>query len=129
MDSVADSAQEASTETRSAADRLYRTCEETRDKLQRAMEGAKEELQKVAEGLREESSKITEGVSMVVADAVKTAQSHKTNDGRATYAEAVGARLPLAHPNMLARLRYQERQVLVDKDPWISSNHLEALNK
>jgi len=99
----ADSAQEASTETRSVANRLYRTCKEMRDELQRAMDGVKEELEKVAEGLREEARKMTEGISTVAADAAETVQSHKANDGRATYAEAVGAQLPLAHPNMLDR--------------------------
>src|SRR5467141_1989697 len=51
MDQAADTAQEAVTDTRKAADRLYRTGEETRDELQKGMETAREDLQKLAENV------------------------------------------------------------------------------
>ena len=44
MDNVAERMWEASLETRTGVDRLYRTCEEMRDELKRVMEGEREEI-------------------------------------------------------------------------------------
>ena len=48
---------------------------------------------------------------------------------QATYAKILSSCLPLVHPNTLARSRVRERQVLVDKDPLVTTNHLETLSE
>ena len=46
-----------------------------------------------------------------------------------SYAEALSAQLPLAHPNTLAWYQIRERQVLVDRDPRAVASQLEVLNE
>ena len=129
MNDVAERTQEASLETRTGTDRLYRTCEEMRDELQRAMEGEREEMQRAAEGLKEEVSKMLETIK-VVAMTMGSTDGQQTQAARTSYAQVISNQLPLAHPNTLIRTHAREQQVLVDKDPqatptnWPSSTNV-----
>jgi len=119
----------SSVETRSAADRLYRTGEEVRDEIQKAMEEAKEELQKMTKTVKEEVSKITDGVRLAVVTMAASMWERYVAATPASYAEALSARLPLVHPNTLAQYWIRERQVLVDRDPGVVATQLEVLNE
>jgi len=46
-----------------------------------------------------------------------------------SYVAALTSGLPAAHSSTLARSHIRDSQVLIDKDPQVSSNHLDTLNK
>ena len=63
--------QGAAGDTSKAADRLYRTREETSDELQKGMEVAKEDIQSAMETFKEEVSKITEAAALASSSSPK----------------------------------------------------------
>src|SRR5882724_188167 len=118
---------EASLETRTGMDRLYRTCEGLRDELQRAMEGAREEMQRAAEGLPE-VSKMPETIK-VAAMTVGPIDGQQTQAARTSCVQVLSNCLPLAHPNTFVRTCARGQQVLVDKDLQAGTNQLDGLNE
>ena len=105
-------AQAAVTDTRKAANMFFSMCEEARDKIHRATEIMKEEVQKAVKGARDELYKVTEELDAATSGTAATEgmpmRSQAGQGGRVTYAEALGIRLSLAHPNTLARTKVRE---------------------
>jgi len=120
-------------DSRQAVNMIFNMCEDVRDEVYKATESLKDEVQKAGEGVRDEVHKVVEELSVVVPTAAAmemgTSYAHGGSGSRTTYTEALSRHLPLVHPNTLARTCIRERQVLVDKDPLVSTNHLDMLSK
>jgi len=65
MEKAADQEQGASSDTRMAADHMYRTGEDTRDELQKGVEVASEEIQRATKCLKAKVSKLIENAATV----------------------------------------------------------------
>ena len=65
MEKAANQAQGTASETRTAADHMYRMGEDTRDELQKGVEVASEEIQRATECLKAKVSKLIENAATV----------------------------------------------------------------
>jgi len=130
LEKAVDQAQGAASDTRSAADRLYRMGEDTRDKIQKGLETAKEDIQRAMECIKDEVRKLN-GLAEAATNTAGDTEECQDNGapGWATYADTVNRHLPAAHLSTLARSRVKDRQVLIDKDPAAELNQLVALNE
>jgi len=97
------------------------------------MESMKEEVQKAVEGGRDKMYKATEELNMAITGTTTmeggAMHSQMGHGGQVSHAEALGTWLPLAHPNTLARMQVRERQMLMDEDLLVNTNHLETLSE
>jgi len=94
-------------------------------------EAMKEDIQKVPDSIKDETGKLTEVAAMAVKNASRGVPASQnlelTTPHIATYADALNSHLPTAHLSTLAKTRVRERQVLIERDPTIETNHMQAL--
>ena len=90
LEKAADQTQGTASDTRTVADHMYRTGEETRDELQKGAEVASEEIQRATECLETEVSKLIENAVTVLNEMSGLGrQQEDRGPARATYANAL----------------------------------------
>ena len=114
------------------------------DEIHKATEQAKQELLRATEGARDELLKATEELGKAVAAMGTVGHGGTQNpwdgtlgedgefmaeSGAYLYTAVLARQLSTMHPRTLARSHVRDSQVLIDKDPQVSTNHLDALSK
>jgi hypothetical protein len=107
VEQIMESITTSTEDVRKAADRLYRTGEDTRDEILKSVES----LNTLAD--RSDPNPL---------------QPQPSNQPL-SYAAAASRQLPLSHPSTLARSRVRECQVLIDKNPNSEAYQLADLNE
>jgi len=104
MEKAVNQVQGVASDTRTAADWLYRRGEDMRDELKKGLETAKEDIQKATECIKDEVSKLN-GPAATATNTVGGMEDHQDNgvSGHATYADVLNRHLLAAHLSTLAR--------------------------
>src|SRR5882724_3177545 len=109
---------------------MFSTCKEARDEINKVTECATNDLSTTTESIKGDMDKIVKELHTATTRTENQDESLKHTKGMGTtYADALNRQFPTSHAGTLARSHARNRQVLVDKAPDTTANHLDNLDE